>query len=241
MKFFRRFRENILPGKGVKKYFLYAIGEIVLVVVGILIALWINSVKTTKAYEASEKQLLKDITAQLIKDEADVMRFQKVVAKRNRSFMYYSKDKEALEREGKIKLPLLYELDLSKLKIDPVVVSSIENFDFKRGGISLKCTAILSDYKYAQNRIDQLENDMLATHTKFTTYLGENYDWYIDYSFDNHIVSESTDYFFYNPEYKRFIARMNTISSKQYTNELESYKQTIGNYIYELKELLKER
>jgi hypothetical protein len=42
-KFFRKIRQNLLMENKTGKYFKYAIGEIVLVVIGILIALWINS------------------------------------------------------------------------------------------------------------------------------------------------------------------------------------------------------
>ena len=42
MKLLNRFRRNIIEGSGLKKYLLYAVGEIILVVFGILIALGIN-------------------------------------------------------------------------------------------------------------------------------------------------------------------------------------------------------
>jgi hypothetical protein len=43
IKFFRKIRQNMLTENKVSKYLLYAIGEIVLVVIGILIALQINN------------------------------------------------------------------------------------------------------------------------------------------------------------------------------------------------------
>ena len=42
IKFFRKIRQNLLSKGKTGKYFKYAIGEIVLVVIGILIALSIN-------------------------------------------------------------------------------------------------------------------------------------------------------------------------------------------------------
>ena len=120
----------------------------------------IISVQTAETYKASETQLLKDVTAQLFKDEADLIQFTESVQKRNRSFLYFSKQREEVDTFRNVTFPLLYGMDISKLRIDPVVVSSIENFEFKRSEISLKCTAILSDYQYAQHRIDQLEEEM---------------------------------------------------------------------------------
>ena len=43
IKFFRKIRQNLLMENKTGKYFKYAIGEIVLVVIGILIALQINN------------------------------------------------------------------------------------------------------------------------------------------------------------------------------------------------------
>ena len=43
LKFFRRIRQKLIAENKVGKYLIYAIGEIVLVVIGILIALWINN------------------------------------------------------------------------------------------------------------------------------------------------------------------------------------------------------
>jgi len=42
IKFFRKIRYDLMEKNKTKKYFKYAIGEIVLVVIGILIALSIN-------------------------------------------------------------------------------------------------------------------------------------------------------------------------------------------------------
>jgi len=43
IKFFRKIRQNLLMENKTSKYFKYAIGEILLVVIGILIALQINN------------------------------------------------------------------------------------------------------------------------------------------------------------------------------------------------------
>jgi hypothetical protein len=48
IKFFRKIRQKLLSENKVSKYLIYAIGEIVLVVIGILIALQINNVNENK-------------------------------------------------------------------------------------------------------------------------------------------------------------------------------------------------
>jgi len=59
IKFFRKIRQNLLIENKTGKYFKYAIGEILLVVIGILIALQINNWnEQSKAKKSAEIQLL---------------------------------------------------------------------------------------------------------------------------------------------------------------------------------------
>lgn len=55
-KFFRKIREKLLSENKFSKYFLYALGEIVLVVIGILIALQLNNWNETKKLEKLEQE-----------------------------------------------------------------------------------------------------------------------------------------------------------------------------------------
>ncbi|MGB5318748.1 DUF6090 family protein [Eudoraea sp.] len=56
IKFFRRIRQQLLKENNLSKYLLYAIGEIVLVVIGILIALQINNWNQENKESLVEKQ-----------------------------------------------------------------------------------------------------------------------------------------------------------------------------------------
>ena len=58
IKFFRKIRQNLLSEEKTGKYFKYAIGEIILVVIGILIALSINNWNENRKSRNSEKQYL---------------------------------------------------------------------------------------------------------------------------------------------------------------------------------------
>ena len=69
LKFFRRIRQKLLSENRFRKYLLYAIGEIVLVVIGILIALQINNWNEEKKNKAFEKEILEQLSANLIKDK----------------------------------------------------------------------------------------------------------------------------------------------------------------------------
>ncbi|WP_228853520.1 DUF6090 family protein [Aegicerativicinus sediminis] len=64
IKFFRKFRQKLLTENKFSKYLVYAIGEIVLVVIGILIALSINNWNQKRINSLSESLLLKEINTE---------------------------------------------------------------------------------------------------------------------------------------------------------------------------------
>jgi len=61
IKFFRKIRQNLLLENKTGKYFKYAIGEIILVVIGILIALGINNWNENRKSKQAEKIVLNNI------------------------------------------------------------------------------------------------------------------------------------------------------------------------------------
>ena len=58
IKFFRKIRQNLLMENKTGKYFKYAIGEIVLVVIGILIALQVNNWNQNRIAQNEEKEVI---------------------------------------------------------------------------------------------------------------------------------------------------------------------------------------
>ncbi|MEH6538246.1 MAG: DUF6090 family protein [Psychroserpens sp.] len=68
IKFFRKIRQNLISENKVSKYLLYAIGEIVLVVIGILIALQINNWNTQKNEENELNGFLRNIKKNVVSD-----------------------------------------------------------------------------------------------------------------------------------------------------------------------------
>jgi hypothetical protein len=69
IKFFRKIRQNLVMENKTSKYFKYAIGEIVLVVIGILIALQINNWNEQRKQNTAEKEFTQGIKNDLIQDK----------------------------------------------------------------------------------------------------------------------------------------------------------------------------
>ena len=68
LTFFRRIRKGLLSQGYIQKYVLYAIGEIALVVIGILIALQINNWNEWKKERVKESEYITEIYQDLLRD-----------------------------------------------------------------------------------------------------------------------------------------------------------------------------
>jgi len=73
LKFFRRIRKSLLTENKFSKYLLYVVGEIMLVVIGILLALQVNSWNENRKISQQELQLLESLQKEFIynKNELD--------------------------------------------------------------------------------------------------------------------------------------------------------------------------
>ena len=97
IKFFRQIRYNLMETGKTGKYFKYAIGEIVLVVIGILIALSISNWNETRKQSALEKEFISSIKNDLKQDRAFIKMVLKKIEPKTKAY-------EALNRD----LPNLY-------------------------------------------------------------------------------------------------------------------------------------
>ncbi|MEP0132087.1 MAG: DUF6090 family protein [Eudoraea sp.] len=78
IKFFRKIRQKLLTENKFSKYLFYAIGEILLVVVGILIALQVNNWNERKKDRKSEYKSYQKILSSLQKDSLELVKIIRI-------------------------------------------------------------------------------------------------------------------------------------------------------------------
>jgi len=61
LKFFRKIRKNLIDTQDIRKYLLYSIGEILLVMIGILLALQVNNWNERNKAEKEEQKILQSL------------------------------------------------------------------------------------------------------------------------------------------------------------------------------------
>ncbi|MBT8258121.1 MAG: hypothetical protein KJO49_06585 [Bacteroidia bacterium] len=147
--FFKRLRNQLITNGKFQKYLLYAIGEIILVVVGILIALKINNWNNNRVLQANAEKSYLDIKRQILDDKTALL---KVKAYND----YYSK---AYEYGNNI----IMANDRSKVDSLAMVCMALSQFsDFHKGGNIFETLVNSGDLKLLKNdditsRLQKLE------------------------------------------------------------------------------------
>jgi hypothetical protein len=180
IKFFRRIRQNLLMNNKTGKYFKYAIGEIVLVVIGILIALSINNWNQNIQKKEQEIIYYCKIKEDLENDQRNIQRG--IEALNNRMFSAKSllvnlykqlDDKSILMRDY---LPAIrsYSFIPSKAAIEDITSSGkLENLK-----VSKLKTSILQHYTdidYGIGIIQQSQKEFNALRFKYEDFAAFGY------------------------------------------------------------------
>ncbi|MDX1592301.1 MAG: DUF6090 family protein [Balneolaceae bacterium] len=102
MKFFRHLRKAFMEENKIRKYTLYAIGEILLVVIGILIALQVNNWnEERKAHQISDKTLM-SLETELQEAKTyleNMVRFNNQVLVKSELYIYDEFSRDSLEND----------------------------------------------------------------------------------------------------------------------------------------------
>ncbi len=148
MKFFRKIRQRLLAENKFSKYLFYAIGEIILVVIGILIAVSINNWKNSIAVEKAEQNLYHDIIQELHTD------LDEIQGNRTYNQKYLLRYKRASE---------IILKDTKKELIDTlaIITTELTNFsDFQTEGLAYEMLSASGKLDLITNKIiiNKLQN-----------------------------------------------------------------------------------
>jgi hypothetical protein len=102
IKFFRRIRQKLLTENKFSKYLIYAFGEILLVVIGILIALQINNWNDRKKQHKTDIELLSNLKGEIVLDTLSIssqIEWYKEINENTRTTLIMIDTSQALNKE----------------------------------------------------------------------------------------------------------------------------------------------
>jgi hypothetical protein len=181
INFFRKIRQQLVTENKFSKYLIYAIGEIILVVIGILIALGVNNLNNQRLNDERGERFRNKLKIQLEDNLESVNDYIET----NEMFYEYSKqlitiigDTKDNNNEAKIDSLIFFNSYDFNLNLDMnIIMESREN-----GDIALVSNDSLSHSIYyftnLYNKIvedEKIANSNLNSH--FTRYLSKNYNF----------------------------------------------------------------
>ena len=231
IKFFRKIRYNLMETGKTGRYFKYAIGEIILVVIGILIAVGINSLYNNAQNEKKIKTILQQVQSELITDIQDAKRI----------FNRYI-DHDSIFRKVMLDSSLLKMHEEKPFSF--VITNSYVSFSNNKGGydrLMSNLENLPDDYQillpYFTNMYVELQNDIDDYNLFIKDIVMTNlvYEFKTEPKFSDYFLNinpeETLNYTLNDP----FLKNRTT----QYFNALQNIQQVANDYRIESIELYK--
>ena len=206
------------------KYFKYAIGEIILVVIGILIALSINN--------WNEQRKAADYTTLLFEKTLEELKFNiekanaKVAYYRGQDFLYYNVvNKKVTKDDYKFGTYayLLFSAYAVGLTDDTFqkLLSSDEKLTQEQDDLLTKLKLVYSNYKGEVDFLDtRITEFIFDLHKKYK----DEQSWYPNFISYQSKNDEMVDYFLNNPEYIKDASYFYSIGPAQHNNGVKRFR-----------------
>jgi hypothetical protein len=187
IKFFRKIRQNLLLEGETGKYLKYAIGEIVLVVIGILIALSINNWNEERKENLEIREiyynLLRDIKADSVSFSSNLKDLNDIESLHEQLYQIGIKNDTTVEIENPNYIRKLPDYNPITQENDPFVAAKISNEIIRK--------EILTYFRNMKDMDDiYLELDDIIRN-KMRVYLGERKMYRVSSWFENKLKSYS--------------------------------------------------
>jgi hypothetical protein len=185
LRFFRQIRQRLLTDNKFSKYLLYAVGEILLVVIGILIAFQVDNWNEERKNEEKVKNILSDIMVELISDIEKSSQIMGYYALRDSTIYLVLNDR--LTKKDYEENEILYLMSLTgwRTNFDPTK-DAYNNLTRNLDIVPPRYKDILKDLSDLYNRLHQVNeehnNELANLIVKYSSIKSQNYPWYSDYS-----------------------------------------------------------
>ncbi|SDH93501.1 hypothetical protein SAMN04489796_105207 [Winogradskyella thalassocola] len=218
IKFFRKIRYGLMEKNKTKKYLKYAIGEIVLVVIGILIALQINLNQQTNSNQKKVHKYLSFLIEDLDKDRLSILEcieFDSIKSQNLNNYIHSGKlilSKEALK----------YAALTGNFKVHNSTFSSLKSNNILELIKDVELQKIISEYYSYTEFVTRMENHNLNTqYANFTNKLISNKRLVQFYHSENDSIklSNEEDSIFYG--YFTHLRNISIVEVERYNNLLE--------------------
>lgn len=247
MKFFNSFRRKIL-GSGFGKYLLYAFGEIILVVIGILLAISINDRYARDDQAKKNLESTRKIYQQMQVDSMEVTLYIKYLDELRETVKYLIASEEDREKK-KLKKPLsavsrlelFADRDSDYINLSNLVAIQIENGDFSSTDYAQLLFNIQVDYSNDLRAIFDQEDVIQDNNKRFNSYLADNYQWYLEWSSNLNCNQDCMSFIRSDKRFDGMLALYSYEKTVIYQGRLEDFRDNLNINLSRLRQILKNK
>ena len=223
IKFFRKIRYDLIEKNKTGKYFKYAIGEIVLVVIGILIALSINNRNEVRKKEEKFERLLTIAQKELQENISEIdrvtpsyMRVDSLV------FLFQNKlvNQEMLENR---KFPLGLGYSRTKTSIQNDAYNNLINLDYELNKNQDSIIRLLKSINVAKKQVDDYYEYLGELISSELLNLAKTKGWYNQF-IKREINKKMSKYFLTDSLYSNYLAHFSNYYFDNYVRKIQSIK-----------------
>ncbi|NRA93032.1 MAG: hypothetical protein HRU26_10195, partial [Psychroserpens sp.] len=230
MKIFNRQRFELVASTRFKKYLIYAVGEIILVIIGILIALGINNWNQNRQLRNANKELKAKVLAQVKQDIEALEQFEMKLDSLNQTYRKVLKrdyDKTKV-KPGAIVETVLFEV--FSLSMDNQTVNLIDNAELDDSDNSQILIDLNSTYKIYFKDIDDIEQIINQKMTDNLAAIERSEAWYAELITDFICKNDCLMYLTQNEDHKARVASLRFLYVVGYGGIIEDFKEDLISF-----------
>ncbi|WP_026756014.1 DUF6090 family protein [Sediminibacter sp. Hel_I_10] len=228
MKFFNKQRYSLSKGSGLAKYLSYAIGEVILVVIGILIALAINNWNEQRKAEDRTLTLKARVLKQVDSDLEVMQRYRINLDTLQQEYLKVLEKAHdsSLTRFGSRVASLILQVEV--LEVDNSTINMIDNVYLEDNEVARELNDMSGLYKLYFKDMKAVETIVFDAMVENLKTLERTEAWYPDFITNFNCSDECIAYLLNNSELKARIASLRYFL-------IDGYGGTVDDFYYDLK------
>jgi len=229
MKFFNKQRRESLSFKKIRKYLAYAVGEVILVVIGILIAVAINNRNEQSKLDKEIHKIAAQVYQKIDVDLNNIIGLREALETEKEKYDLYLGRKPLKKGDQgylKSQVPNLVTRSAKILPYEPLNTNALEKAISRNDSLA----NVLSDIQFIYTNLNstlKLSEEIIFSEMKDNlNYIKDNFSWYEKLYTGQDLTTEEYNYFD-SQDYHNRVVHMDFLCNDMYDFQLENFQEAL--------------